>query len=619
MPCGTTSACAVGVCEDGYCVVMPESPLPYHFGRCDVWTADPPPNVNRFVFARGALWGAGDGGAHVSYVVRHEPGGWLISLDPRMATDLFDIDGSEDTVALRVGDPNGTGGSSLILRRDGAVWDDITDGLTLTQRLGELAVAGSSIYVIDDAGTVHRHDGVTWISLPAPPAPAPPDAIMAATATALYVGTRAGDLLRWDGTAWQNLHVPSALPTPPPITSVLAGDESSVFVNDVYRFDGTALVMTTGGSAVSAASGHVIGRDATGYAEWIGGAWSHLVLPTVESPVWADALEITALPDGYLLRNITHVLVHDSTGDHELWENGPMLVTPGSIATDVWAAGVTGLMQLAGDSWSTAAGTETLSPPAGSSTFRAPDGTLFVNSQIGATYGSEVSSYASGSLTSLLVFGAGPGDGTNNIRGFIGARSGTNVVLWRRIGLATWDGSTWGGPGQDRSSSFGFAIAGTDSAVARYMGQGLSVYDGSIWASTVPAPDTFVGAATNIGDPLRPNVLITDRADEAGTGYHVFSGSDWTAGVFPPGVAVRYAIGPTIDEVVAVGDQAGSRGLAWFDASGAWRFSSAHGTGGTPVATDGASVVWSNLFLGGVVISNGEHGGTAVSRCALDR
>lgn len=602
--CDTASPCSAGVCEDGHCQLFAESGQPYRLGRCDLWTTDPPAVVSGFVEGTGALWGYGSTTTN-AYVVRRDVDHWTLAFDPRLAQRVDGFAGSPSVVALLARDARG----ERLYRRDaGMGWTDVTGSVALRPAV---AVQGSAIFVVDSSGLVHRHDATGWTVLPPPSSPITGlgTVRLAATSAALYVGTNDGLLLRWDGAAWATYPVPSALPTPPP-TSVIAGDESSVFVNGTYRFDGTAVRAVAGGVvARTAAAGHVLGFDGGGWVEWSGSAWTPLPITFPPAPVWADtasgegAFTVTALSNGYLLRNAMHVLVHDPAGDHELWADGPQGVTPGSTLADVWAPGVMGLLRYDSSSgrWSLAAGSETQSPQSPRSTFRSPEGHVYVASQIGNTYGGEVNELAGGVITNLLT--VSPTD-MNNLRGVSYARSAHGVVVERRLGLTTWDGAAWGGPGRGCSSTTPmFAFAGTVGAICLCTSGTLSVFDGTSW-SVGAAPSPYFAT---VGPPASPFALVFTAG-----GYRAYDGTTWTTGTLAAGTMLRSAAGPSLDRLVG---QTGT-GLLWSDGAGGWRTSSAFGATGDPITTDGTSIVWSQLYLRPAAAV--DRGNWAATRCALD-
>jgi hypothetical protein len=596
--CSATAPCAVGYCDDGVCWSTPETAQPYQFSRCDMFTADPPQEVARFVRAQGMIWGAG---GHT--VVRNDGTHWILSFDPLAATSVSDLLGSTSTVVIVT--------NAGLYRRDTAGWVQLTP--PSASPIASRALVGSRLYVLDTAGALFVHDGTSWGSLTGPTTTGQAQ-LIAANSTAVYVSTSASELARWDGTAWTAHTLSSSLPTPPPITALATADEQSVFVNGNVHFDGSTFTTTTGGSAHSAAAGHLVGTrvstgglglmagDGNSIVEWNGTAWTAVTLPAAPMHPTGPNYDVFALPDGYFYRTDFDAIVHDSTGEHQLWVDGPHDVVLDSPLTDVWFDGWDGLLHATGTTPVLVAASAGQVPRNGVRAWS--DGSILY-AYSGADPNAQTINRFDGTAVTTLI--ARPSERFRLLR----ARSPSDFdYVWRMSAdhLAIRNAGVDTAVGTCTGDTFRVGLASQRALIAgcRGFSDMLSVFDGTMTSSgTTPAGYFYVWT---LGTPPSTSAYLGNSS----VGTMAYDGTMWTTATLPAGVYVREAVGPSTTHLVAaLADTASGTAthLGWLDATGSWRTTSAYGAAIDghaldPVITDGTSVVWST-------------DGSVVTRCRL--
>lgn len=138
--CSASEPCEMGECQDGICASFEETVMPYRYGRCELWTSDPPPSVRQFAFGAGGLWAAGS-----RFVLRLEEGDrWALRHDPS-AIDFDEyvrrLASGPDYVAIQI-QRRSASGIRLRYRDATGVWADLTPPATPVDLYG----GGSTLY-----------------------------------------------------------------------------------------------------------------------------------------------------------------------------------------------------------------------------------------------------------------------------------------------------------------------------------------------------------------------------------------------------------------------------------------------------------------------------------------
>ncbi len=513
---GPDAGCAVTACD-----LRP----PWSSGGCTLWTRVPPEYdyLPPVATSEGMFAVATNGAAMLRTTT-----GWRMSVLPSPIDALRP--GTGWLAAVR----HHSGFGRVFLRRGGR-WEPSGSFTRVTHSWA----TGASLFVWAD-DSLREFDGASWRTIAGiPSGPGYGDR------TGLYVVDEATHTLRYyDGA--RVVGVPTETPGEIRAVGGLSGSEVYVIGAHLYRAVGATLRrepdVDCGGPAPRyerfiTAPGRLLlvatcGAESRAWSR-VGAAWAPL-------GVAPGALAVSENGDLYAA---SHADLWSRVGG--AWVPVPVEspAVPGGVvaalsSTDAWSVGAGGVARLAGDTWTTAATPDALATPL--SAWAAPDGTLFVTAEWGAT--STAWRYAGGRWTAGVT-----GTSFSPLTG----RSASDV--WFASGLGAerhvhhWNGSSWetlpGPPCIQGGASFvsRIALAGprTTLALCRSAAgtlNGDAVYqtdDGRAWTMVMHVV-TGIRDLYQLGPVTSPSVVVVAQSATPGVyDLQIRNASGWAAWSYP--------------------------------------------------------------------------------------